>query len=198
MARIHERPAAAVAALLARLGLSPNQLTLASVPPALAASVAAGAGWMLTSALFLAVSGVLDLLDGALARFTGRTTRFGALLDSSLDRVADGAVPIGLTVYFASRGWVAALPAAALLASLWVPYIRARTQSLGLELPRLWMRREDRFVVLFAGLAATALVGARLPDPDAPLILALAVIALLGGLAGLSALNAARRVDLTR
>ncbi len=57
----------------------------------------------------------------ALARMTGKTSRFGALLDSSLDRVADGCVPLGLLVFYAPYGPVVLIPGTALLVSVWIP-----------------------------------------------------------------------------
>lgn len=192
--RIHEPFVEPVARRLARRGLNPNALTLASVPPAVLAGICAAVGWFEAAAALFVLSGVLDLLDGALARALDRRTRFGALLDSALDRVADACVPIGLVVYYAPQGAVAAIPALALLAALWISYIRARAQSLDLELPRLWMRREDRFVALVAALLLARWVapGASIP---APLLLwVLGAIAGLGAVAGSMALVQAARL----
>ena len=192
--RIHEPFVAPVARRLARGRLTPDMLTLASVPPALLAGACAALGWFEGAAVLFILSGVLDLLDGALARALERRTRFGALLDSSLDRVADACIPIGLVVYYAPQGAVAAIPALALLASLWISYIRARAQSLGLDLPRLWMRREDRFVALVVALLLARWVapGASMP---APLLLWVSgAIAGLGFVAGSMALIQAARL----
>lgn len=193
--RRHDRLAQRLALWIAPLGWTPNGLTLASIPPALLAGVAAGMGWLATAAVLFTLSGLLDLLDGALARVTGRQSRFGALLDSSLDRVADAAVPIGLVVLFAPLGWLAALPAMAMLAGLWVSYIRARAQSLSLDLPRLWMRREDRFFLMVAAL----LWSAAWPEPmggvpHAPVLGACGIIAAFGLIAGVDALRRAGRM----
>lgn len=192
--RIHEPFVAPIARRLTGSGVSPDALTLASVPPAVLAGVCAALGWFEAAAVLFTISGVLDLLDGALARALDRRTRFGALLDSSLDRVADACVPIGLVVHYASHGWVAAVPALALLASLWISYIRARAQSLDLDLPRLWMRREDRFVALVAALLAARWVapGASVPAPQ--LLWVCGAIAGLGMIAGGMALAQAARL----
>ncbi len=180
---------------LARTGISPNALTLAALPPALAAGVCAAQGWFLASAVLFGLSGMADLLDGALARASGRGTRFGALLDSSLDRVTDGCIPVGLILFYAPHGLVVLIPAAALLVGLWIPYIRARAQSLDLALPRLWMRREDRFVAVMAALAVSPWLWAQKSVPGLPVLVVLAGIALLGTLAGGLALRAAARAD---
>lgn len=191
MPRLHDRPAAAIAARLAQMRITPDQITLASVLPAVLAGGAAAFGlWAAAAVLFL-LAGVMDLLDGALARLTGATTRFGALLDSSLDRVADAAIPIGLVAYFAGNGAGAVLSAVALLASVWVSYIRARAQSLQINLPRLWMRREDRFFLILGALILQALLS---PVAAWPLVGAMAAIAGLGMVAGAQALWAARQI----
>jgi CDP-diacylglycerol--glycerol-3-phosphate 3-phosphatidyltransferase len=190
--RIHEPFVEPIARRLTGSGLSPDALTLASVPPAVLAGGCAALGWFELAALCFTVSGVLDLLDGALARALDRRTRFGALLDSSLDRVADACVPIGLVIWFAPHGWVAAVPALALLASLWISYIRARAQSLHIELPRLWMRREDRFVALVVALLAARWVAPGAAIPGVLLLLVCGAIAVLGLVAGGMALARAR------
>lgn len=172
-------------------------VTLATLPPALAAGFCAAQGWFVASALLFGLSGLADLLDGALARASNRSTRFGALLDSSLDRIADGCIPLGLIVFYAPHGPVVLIPAAALLAGLWIPYIRARAQSLDLTLPRLWMRREDRFIALMAALLVSPWLWAEQSVPGLPVLVVLAGIALLGTLAGSLALRAAARADRT-
>lgn len=193
--RLHEPLFNKLALRLAGSGLAPNTVTLASVPPALLAGVFAAQGWFLLAAVLLLLSGLADLLDGALARMTGRTSRFGALLDSSLDRIADGCIPLGLIVFYAPHGAIALIPGAALLAGLWIPYIRARAQSLQLELPRLWMRREDRFMALVLALVFARWPWTDPPLPGFPVLIVLTGIAVLGTMAGIMALKAAARAD---
>ncbi len=96
-------------------------------------------------------------------------------------------------VFYAPFGALVLLPGAALLSGLWIPYIRARAQSLQLGLPRLWMRREDRFGLMIAGLVLAPFEWAQHPWPATPLVLALLAIALAGGVAGVVALRAAAR-----
>lgn len=194
--RLHEPIANAIAARLSGGRVTPNILTLCALPPALLAGVCAAMGWFIAAAALLAISGIFDLLDGALARLSDRKTRFGALLDSSLDRVADACVPIGLVVFYAPYGGVVAvLPALALLASVWISYIRARAQSLDMHLPRLWMRREDRFVLLLLALVATHWVGKGATIPAPLLAWVMGSIAALGLVAGTAALLKARKID---
>lgn len=191
--RAHEPLFNALAERLFATGLRANTVSLASIPPALIAGICAAQGWFWASAAFFMLSGLADLLDGALARTSGTSSRFGALLDSSLDRVADGCIPLGLIVFYAPYGAVAILPGAALLFGLWIPYIRARAQSLQIELPRLWMRREDRFGLVLLGLILAPFDWAQYPLPAMPLLVVLMAIALPGAIAGIIALRAAAR-----
>lgn len=193
--RLHEPLFNWIATHLSGTRLSPNMVTLAALPPAVVAGFCAAQGWFLASALLFGLSGLADLLDGALARASGRSTRFGALLDSSLDRIADGCIPVGLILFYAPHGAIVLIPAAALLVGLWIPYIRARAQSLGLTLPRLWMRREDRFIALMAALVLSPWLWAQHTVPGLPVLVVLGAISLLGILAGSLALRAAARAD---
>lgn len=192
--RIHEPYIDPIARRLSRSRVTPNMLSIYSLPPAILAGVCAAFGWFMTAALLFIVSGVLDLLDGALARVSARQSRFGALLDSSIDRVADACILIGLVIYYAPYGWVAALPALTMLPSMWIPYIRARAQSLGLELPRLWMRREDRFVALVIALIASPFFWTSAPVPHVLVLVVLVGITSLGFIAGILALVQAERL----
>ena len=175
-------------------GISPDLLTLLALPPAVAAGVAAGFGWFWLAAGLMLASGVMDLLDGALARLSGRETRFGALLDSTLDRICDACVPVGLVVFFAPAlgGW-AALPALAMVTGFAISYVRARAQSLQIALPRLWLRREDRFALTLLSLVLAPL-GLPGLNIEAPVVFLMqGVLAALGTAATASALLAARR-----
>jgi CDP-diacylglycerol---glycerol-3-phosphate 3-phosphatidyltransferase len=192
--RIHETYVAALVQRFHGSRLTPNMLTLATIPPAALAGVCAAYGWFVWAALLFGVSGVLDLLDGALARSRNQRSNFGALLDSSLDRVADACIPVGLVVYYAPHGAVVALPALALTAGFWISYIRARAQSLDLHLSRLWMRREDRFVVLVIALLLTPFVWTRAAVPAPLIALVLGGVTCLGFVAGTMALVQAARL----
>ncbi|QCK86182.1 CDP-alcohol phosphatidyltransferase family protein [Phreatobacter aquaticus] len=178
-----------VALLLSRTGITPNTLTLFSLVPAAAAGIAAATGSLAWAALFLLLSGVLDLLDGPLARATGRTTRFGALLDSTLDRVSDALPLLGLTALFAQSGsgLAAMVPAFTLLTGYTVSYVRARCEGLAVALPPLWMRRGDRMVLMALSLLAGAFA---LPIA----LVGTGVAGVLSALAAADALRVARRV----
>lgn len=193
--RIHDPYIAALLQRFPGSRLTPNMLSLATVPPAVLAGICAAYGWFLSAALLFGLSGALDLLDGALARASDQRSRLGALLDSSLDRVADACIPLGLVVFYAPHGMVVALPAFALTAGFWISYVRARAQSLDLHLPRLWMRREDRFAALVIALLLTPFVWTEAAVPAPLVALVLGGIAGLGFVAGAQALVQAARLD---
>lgn len=127
------RASAAVARPLVRAGVSPNAVTVAAmVLGVVAFPLAALDGWVgpAVACAAVALSGLLDSLDGAVAVQAGRTTRVGFLLDSALDRVADAAFPAALAVVAAGRGTAAATAAALAVAAgaagWYLEYVRAR------------------------------------------------------------------------
>ncbi|HEX2274379.1 MAG TPA: CDP-alcohol phosphatidyltransferase family protein [Acidimicrobiales bacterium] len=120
------RGAAAVARPLARAGVSPNALTVASMLAAVAAvgiALAPEPAGPALACVAVVASGVLDLLDGAVAVQAGRATRVGFLLDSALDRLSDAAFAAALVIVAGEGEWVAV---AAVAAAWWLEYIRAR------------------------------------------------------------------------
>jgi CDP-diacylglycerol---glycerol-3-phosphate 3-phosphatidyltransferase len=184
-----------VANRLDRIGVRPNAVTYVSLLFAAASGLAAALGAFYAAAASLLVSGVCDLLDGALARKSGRCTRFGALLDSTTDRISDGVPLLGLLYFYSGHG---ALPttiiAVTILAAYTVSYIRARAESLSISLPRLWMRRGERIIVICVALALGPQGIPSLQIP-APFTLALVfLLALMSALASVSALIAAQRI----
>jgi CDP-diacylglycerol--glycerol-3-phosphate 3-phosphatidyltransferase len=110
------------------------------------------------------VAGIFDILDGALARSTNRATRFGAVLDSTLDRLAEAALFLGILGLFLfteappflftslAQEWSILLVFVTLIGSFLVSYIRARTEALGLECPVGLFTRTERVIVLALGL----------------------------------------------
>lgn len=146
---------------LARTRVTPNVLTTAGVSLCLAAAVLvpfenrAGA-WLvywLAAGLFV-VGSLLDILDGALARAGGKSTPFGAFLDSTTDRVGEGAMLAAIALVFARQGkeWAVVLAVAAVIGSFLVSYTRAKAESLGLRGDVGLGSRAERVVLLTAGL----------------------------------------------
>ncbi len=145
---------------LARTRVTPNALTTAGVTLCLAAAVLVpfedrdtllfywlGAGTFVVGSL-------LDILDGALARAGGRSTAFGAFLDSTTDRVGEGAMLAAIALIFARDGNDVAvvLTIAAVAGSFLVPYVRAKAEALGLRGDVGLGSRAERVVVITAGL----------------------------------------------
>ncbi len=178
---------AAVALAVGKLGVTPNTLTYMSVVPALACVVAAASGNFVLAVVLMAFSGLCDMLDGPLARVTGRTTRFGALLDSTLDRFADAAPLLGLCVYYSPDGAACLVPAATLFSAYTVSYVRARAEGLSIRLPALWMRRTERLVIIGVALL---LAPVKLPFTTFQAPVTLGIVALLGVLSSLAAAHA--------
>jgi CDP-diacylglycerol--glycerol-3-phosphate 3-phosphatidyltransferase len=157
-----------LAGVFVTLRLTPNAIT------GLALAASCGAGYFLAlgrpfgAGLLIAASGFLDMLDGRVARLTGRRTRFGAMLDSSLDRYAEFALYGGLAYHFRGR-FPEALAALAFLGSVMVSYTRARAEGLGFECRKGLMQRAERLIAL--GLACLA--ACLFPIYDAAMIVAL-------------------------
>jgi CDP-diacylglycerol--glycerol-3-phosphate 3-phosphatidyltransferase len=145
---------------LARTRVTPNALTAAGVSLCLAAAVLVGFQsrnqllfYWLGAAVFV-LGSVLDILDGALARAGGRSTPFGAFLDSTLDRVGEGAMLLSIGLVFSTEGNEIALglAIAAVGGSFLVPYARAKAEALGLRGDVGIGSRAERVVVIAAGL----------------------------------------------
>lgn len=171
---------------LGELGVTPNALTYLSLALAVGSGVAVALGHLLWAAAILLVSGLCDVLDGMVARATGQATKFGALLDSTVDRLSDALPLLGVVVLLSSEGWWAGVPAAAMLGAVSISYVRARAESLGAKLPPLFMRRAERLVLLFATLL---LGGAFWGGEPLAAGLGLAQLLLVVGLGGMAVLS---------
>ncbi|MDV2989501.1 MAG: CDP-alcohol phosphatidyltransferase family protein [Dehalogenimonas sp.] len=148
--------------LLARSGLSPNAVTVIGFLITVAAAYIIAEGNLLAGGLVVLFAGFFDMLDGALARATNRVTKFGAILDATLDRLSEAALFLGILVYFAPDGNTAPilLTGATMAGALTVSYLRARTEATGLEGKAGWFTRPERVIVLTAGLLTGWLIAA--------------------------------------
>ena len=161
------RPALA----MARAGITPNMLTVAGTVASMGAAVATlTRGHFIAGPPLLAVVLVGDSFDGVLARATGRTSVFGAFLDSTLDRLADGAVFASLAAWaaltmtsdsVALRTVTVVLALVCVVLAATVPYARARAESIGATASVGIAERTDRLVV---ALVATFAVGLGAPQ----------------------------------
>ena len=159
---------------LGTIGLTPNALTLLGflMMCGIGGVLAAG-NFALGGALIIA-GGIFDALDGTLARLTNRATRFGAFLDSTTDRLAEGAVFFGILHAFMQRGmtFIAYLVFFTLLGSLMVSYARSRAEGIGVQCKEGLLTRFERIALLVVGLILTAFLG------DAPLLIVLGFLAI--------------------
>jgi CDP-diacylglycerol--glycerol-3-phosphate 3-phosphatidyltransferase len=169
-----------LAASLAKRGVKPDHLSIAGLAFSFLAALLLSRGDFLSAALVLGLAGLCDMMDGDVARATGSATTFGAFLDSTLDRIGEGALFGGLATYYFSRAqggalWIqgelqanarwgdpegrtmAFLALATLVLAFLVSYTRARAEGIGLECKVGFMERPERLLLLALG----ALLGQR-------------------------------------
>lgn len=160
-----------IARFLGALGLTPNAITVLGFFLTVIVAGVLASGRLLLAGILLIFTLAFDAVDGTLARMMGQTTRFGAFLDSTLDRWAE-------VVLFVAIAWVmlqtdnepgVMLAILALSMSLLVSYTRARAEGIGLQCKEGILTRFERLVILIAGLIF------------AQLTWALALIAVLAG-----------------
>jgi CDP-diacylglycerol--glycerol-3-phosphate 3-phosphatidyltransferase len=153
-----------VADLLVRNRVSPNAITTIGTLCSMTGGVIYATGHIKTAGWFLGLTALFDVLDGTVARRTGRSTTFGAFYDSTLDRVADGFVLGGLVVFYASNretvfpgltaDWTAwamvTIGLMGLIGTFLTSYTRARAESLGIDAKVGLLQRPERVTLLSA------------------------------------------------
>jgi CDP-diacylglycerol--glycerol-3-phosphate 3-phosphatidyltransferase len=141
--------------ILSKSGVTPNTLTLTNLALNIAAAYVVSTGHFLLGGVLVLGSGLFDLLDGALARFSKQTTKFGAVLDSTVDRISEAAVLCGLLIWYVPQEGATlkiVLILAVLVGSFLVSYIRARAEGLGWQCQVGLFTRAERVIVLAVGL----------------------------------------------
>lgn len=180
-----------VARLLLKLGISPDVVTLVGT-----LGVCAGAlvffpqGRLLTGVLVITAFVFSDLIDGTMARMSGRTSKFGAFLDSTLDRIGDAAIFSGLALYFAGPGesdLYLVLSLVCLVMGGVTSYARARAESLGFTAKVGIAERADRLVSILVMTGFSAIF-------DLPILLEIT----LWALAAASTITVAQRIWVVR
>lgn len=147
-----------LASFFLRLGMSPNSLTLLGFALVCAIAILIGLGMESLGGLLLIFSLGFDALDGAAARLSGSESKFGAFLDSTLDRWAESAIYFALLV----RAWqrndqlLALLIFIAFAGSVMVSYTRARAEGIGVQCTEGWLTRLERLILIIVGLVLTA------------------------------------------
>src|SRR3954449_12327757 len=152
-----------VANWLVRRGVHPNTITAIGTACSVAGGVIYGTGHISVGGWFLGLTALFDVLDGTVARRSNRSSTFGAFLDSTLDRLADGFVLGGLAVFYATSKLHASVPMLivclmGLIGAFLTSYTRARAESLGLDAKVGLLQRPERVVLLSAPQALFGLV----------------------------------------
>ena len=140
--------------------INPNLLTVIGVSINVGCGLLFGLGHFFWAGVILIVENLFDMLDGQVARLSGRVTRFGGFLDSSLDRLSDMVVFVGLMVFYARTSDFHStlnvfLAGAALMGSVMVSYTSARAESLIPKCDVGFLRRPERVVLLIIGALTT-------------------------------------------
>ena len=164
--------------VIVRIGIPPDAITTLSVLISFGAAVAFAAGRFTLGGWLYLLSGTLDVVDGRLARKTGKDSPRGAALDSILDRYSDSAVLIGLGWYYRDH-WMLMVVMLTLAGSLLVPYARAKGESLGLNLKFGLMQRAERVFYLGVLTALSPILSVILWPEDPKPIHLLAAIGLV-------------------
>lgn len=145
---------------LASLGIPPNLLTLIGVTINLACGVLFGFGEFFWAGIVLIVANLFDMLDGNVARLTGRVTKYGGFLDSTLDRLSDMASFLGIMVFYARdtahhSTLNVFLGGVGMIASVLVSYTTARSEGLGVKANVGFLQRPERVVLFIIGALST-------------------------------------------
>jgi CDP-diacylglycerol---glycerol-3-phosphate 3-phosphatidyltransferase len=168
---------------LVRFGVDPNVLTVLGLLAGMAVGLCYGLGSPALAAGFIFICGVFDVLDGKVASNASRSSLFGAIFDSSLDRYSEFFMYAGLAYHF-RHGWGLWLTLLAILGSNMVSYTRARAEGLGVVCRVGVMQRAERFVLLFLGTGVGIVFGVL--DP--------ALLTAVGAIGVVSNFTAAQRI----
>ena len=151
---------------LAGAGITPDAITVVGTIGAVASAVIFfPRGWFFAGTLLIWFFVMLDIVDGAVARAGGRGSLFGAVLDSSCDRIADAAVFATVAWYYARHGqkWMVLAALLCLILGSLTSYIRARAEAAGLTATVGIAERAERLIIVLVGTGLTGLPGYHVP-----------------------------------
>jgi CDP-diacylglycerol--glycerol-3-phosphate 3-phosphatidyltransferase len=154
-ARDISRPALeAVSRTLARWNISPDAVTYLGLLLTVGVAVLAAMGELRWAGVAYIFAAVCDAIDGTLARVSGKGSRFGAFLDSTIDRFEESIVLLGLSIYYARVGGLVEIPLILVVAigSLMVSYTRARAEAVGVACKVGFMTRPPRVTIMIVGM----------------------------------------------
>ncbi|MBI5548724.1 MAG: CDP-alcohol phosphatidyltransferase family protein [Deltaproteobacteria bacterium] len=187
--------------VLLKAGFTPDALTWISFAMTMACLPAAALGHFSTAGLFFGLGAAFDAFDGMVARERGLASDSGEMLDAIIDRYADMAPLLGLAVFYRFSAWQMAIPLTALVGSVMVSYVRAKTEALDLSLPSGLMRRHERITYFVIALVGGPELSPWLPSPFGAVHPAtLATIALVAVISNFAAVRLAAqgRAELVR
>jgi CDP-diacylglycerol--glycerol-3-phosphate 3-phosphatidyltransferase len=139
-----------IARVMGRLGVHPNTVTILGLVLQICVAVVFGLGYLRLGGWLLLIVAPIDALDGAVARTLGKQSRFGAFLDSTLDRIADAVLILGLTAHYLRQDarLAVALLLVSLVAAMLVSYVRARAEALGFSCKVGLLTRLERILLI--------------------------------------------------
>jgi len=147
-----EKILAPIIVLLNKLGFTPNVVTWVGLVLTIIGAVVAGGGHFISAAFIILFASIFDMLDGMLARKTNKKTKFGGFLDSTTDRLSEGAIYLAIMIYYAKLTppdlMGIALCYIVMFSSFLVSYIRARAGGLRIDCSEGIFTRPERMVVL--------------------------------------------------
>lgn len=144
--------------VVSKLRLTPNMMTIIGMVLNLVAAVIVGLGHLLAGGIVFLVAAFFDMLDGALARYMGKTTRFGAFFDSVVDRITEGALFLSFIFITDPSSWPYSVPVElaliflAMTGSFLTSYIRARAEGLNIDCTVGLFTRVERVIIIALGL----------------------------------------------
>lgn len=138
------------------ININPNIITIISPFIALCSAYFFSQKLLLIGAIFILLSGFLDVVDGAVARFHSRSSKFGAFLDSTIDRIADGIIYIGI-IFGGYCSWFVGV--LAIHSALTISYVKARAESQGIECNVGIAERAVRLIILMIGAVVGVILG---------------------------------------
>jgi phosphatidylglycerophosphate synthase len=188
---------------VAKIGATPNAVSLFSLVPALGAGIALGYGWFALGAVLATVAQFADIIDGLLARKLGMASQAGEVVDSVVDRYVELFFLGGLAVHYRTSG-ILLVVLSAIGAAFMVSYSTAKGREMGVQAPRGAMRHAERGAYLLLGAALTPFAtafagqGAALIVRELPMIAALVLVAAVGNVSAVRRFSAVTAALLNR
>ncbi len=185
-----------IARALAAAGVTPNEITAASLALSIGAGVALALGRFGVAAALAALAAMGDALDGAVARATGTASDAGEVFDAAVDRYAEFFFLAGLATRYRGEPALLLITLAALLGTFMVSYSTAKAEALGVDPPRGAMRRAERAAYLVGGALLSPIFGAAYAghSPAWPWLAEAPMLAAIALVAGVGNVSAARRL----